>query len=145
MRDLDAEYFRIAEELQPDLLEFCKKIIETKEFSQNTYEKDNENLKKEINELKSALNIRITEIKDLNEECGKYKAQVAKIDKTTVEPINYNSIKSFEKQNIRHTLVRRGMPKYKASPKVQNIVCGIGFSDVEISILSAYSSQWDLA
>ena len=77
-----------------------KKIIEAKEFSQNTYEKDNENLKKEINELKSALNIRITEIKDLNEECGKYKAQVAKIDKTTVEPINYNSIKSFEKQNI---------------------------------------------
>ena len=30
---MDVEYFRIAEEMQPELLEFCKKIIETKSNS----------------------------------------------------------------------------------------------------------------
>ena len=77
-----------------------KKIVETVEFDQNSYKKNNEELKKEITELKSALNIRISDIKSLKDENEKYKEIIGKIDNTAVEPINYNSIKLIEKKNV---------------------------------------------
>ena len=75
-----------------------KKIKEISELEQNNYKKDNEEQKKEIFELKSALNIRISEIQTLQKECDNYKKLIEKIDNTSLEPINYQNFQHFEKK-----------------------------------------------
>ena len=89
-----------------------KKLLETKklaeeiELDQNSYKKENEDQKKEISDLKSALNIRIADIKSLQEENEKYKISLGKIDKTAIEPINYNSLKYYEKKTVPENIDR---------------------------------------
>ena len=75
-----------------------KKLKESIEFQQNNYKKDYEEQKKEIFELKSALNVRISEIQKLENECDSYKQQLRKVDNTAIEPINYQNFKHFEKK-----------------------------------------------
>jgi len=76
-----------------------KKLKESQEFEQNTYKKDYEDQKKEIFELKSALNLRISEIQTLQKTCETLKQMAKKVDNTKVDPINYNDFKHFEKKS----------------------------------------------
>ena len=76
-----------------------KKLKESQEFEQNTYKKDYEDQKKEIFELKSALNLRISEIQNLQTTCETLKQMAKKVDNTKVDPINYNDFKHFEKKS----------------------------------------------
>ena len=76
-----------------------KKIKESFEFEQNNYKKDYEEQKKEIFELKSALNTRISDIQSLEKACDTYKQLARKKDNTAIEPINYNNFKHIEKQS----------------------------------------------
>ena len=76
-----------------------KKQKESQEFEQNTYKKDYEDQKKEIFELKSALNVRISEIQTLQKTCEALKQMAKKVDNTVVEPINYDNFKHFEKKS----------------------------------------------
>ena len=76
-----------------------KKLKESQEFEQNTYKKDYEDQKKEISELKSALNLRISEIQTLRSTCETLKQMAKKVDNTKVDPINYNEFKHFEKKS----------------------------------------------
>ena len=76
-----------------------KKTKESQEFEQNTYKKDYEDQKKEIFELKSALNLRISEIQTLQTTCETLKQMAKKVDNTKVDPINYNDFKHFEKKS----------------------------------------------
>ena len=75
-----------------------QKIKEIYDLEQNDFKKDNEEQKKEIYELKSALNIRISEIQTLQKECENYKNIIGKIDNNSVEPINYTIFKHIEKK-----------------------------------------------
>ena len=76
-----------------------KKLKESAEFQQNTYKKDYDAQKKEIFELKSALNVRISEIQTLQNEVDTYKQLVKKKDNTAIEPINYENFKHIEKKS----------------------------------------------
>ena len=76
-----------------------KKLKESVEFQQNTYKKDYDAQKKEIFELKSALNVRISEIQTLQNEVDTYKQLVKKKDTTAIEPINYENFKHIEKKS----------------------------------------------
>ena len=76
-----------------------KKLKESIEFQQNNYKKDYEEQKKEISELKSALNVRISEIQSLQKTCDTYKQQLGKVDNTAIEPINYSNFKNIEKKS----------------------------------------------
>ena len=76
-----------------------KKLKESVEFQQNTYKKDYDAQKKEIFELKSALNVRISEIQTLQNEVDTYKQLVKKKDNTAIEPINYENFKHIEKKS----------------------------------------------
>ena len=86
-------------ELKNKKLLDIKKVKETSEFEQNTIKKDYEDQKKEIFELKSALNVRISEIQSLEKMCDTYKQLAGKKDNTAVEPINYDTIKNIEKKS----------------------------------------------
>ena len=76
-----------------------KKITETFEFEQNNYKKDYEIQKKEIFELKSALNVRISDIQSLEKMVETYKQLAGKKDDTAIEPINHNDFKNIEKKS----------------------------------------------
>ena len=75
-----------------------KKLKESFEFEQNTYKKNYEKQKKEIADLKSALNIRISDIQSLQETCNAYKKLLETKDNNAIEPIDYNKFKNFEKR-----------------------------------------------
>ena len=76
-----------------------KKLKESTEFQQNNYKKDYEDQKKEIFELKSALNVRVSEIQSLQKLVDTYKQLADKKDNTAIVPINYENFKHIEKQS----------------------------------------------
>ena len=76
-----------------------KKLKESTEFQQNNYKKDYEDQKKEIFELKSALNVRVSEIQSLQKLCDTYKQLADKKDNTAIQPINYENFKHIEKKS----------------------------------------------
>ena len=75
-----------------------QKIKDTYKSEQNDFKKNNEEQKKEIYELKSALNIRISEINNLKKECENYKNIINKLDNNSIEPIKYQIFQHFERK-----------------------------------------------
>ena len=75
-----------------------QKITDTYKSEQNDFKKNNEEQKKEIYELKSALNIRISEINNLKKECENYKNIINKLDNNSIEPIKYQIFQHFERK-----------------------------------------------
>ena len=88
-----------------------QKSKEIHELEQNNFKKNNEEQKKVIYELKSALNIRISDIQTLQKECEKYKNIIGKIDDNSLEPINYKKFQHFEKTEYPKNADKLGLYK----------------------------------
>ena len=106
-----------------------KKLKESFEFQQNNYKKDYEAQQKEIFELKSALNVRISEIQTLQKECDTYKLLAGKKDNTAIEPINYENFKHIEKKSN--------------SKDIDKIELYKSLYDESLAIISAYEKYFE--